>query len=87
MKIKKQYNESIPEYSLSYLINSDSSGITREEMELIDNYMQTFYNIAEQYNNGNITISIHNNQEVYFTKYPAFGLPCNCFDVIITILV
>jgi hypothetical protein len=86
MKIKSLYEEKIPDYALSYLINGDNSGITSEDIKVIDDYMEEFYNEAESCN-GNVVIELTEDQEEsYFTWSPAFGLACNVYDCNIAIL-
>jgi hypothetical protein len=87
MKIKASYDVKLPDYSLSYLINADSSGIDESDIKIIDDYMQEYYDIADQCN-GNVVIEIVDSEyaESYFSNSPEFGLPCNVMDCIIAIL-
>ncbi|EJX04065.1 hypothetical protein EVA_07829 [gut metagenome] len=67
--------EAIPTWSLGYLINSDATGLTDEEINLIDNW----------YKENKVTdISIVTEREgewfPYFSHYPAFGLPAEVVD-------
>lgn len=81
-----EYNVKIPDYALPYLINADSSGLNKEDIKNIDNYMQEFYNEADNYE-GQVLIDLTNvDSEGYFTWNPAFGLACNVYDCTILIL-
>jgi hypothetical protein len=81
MKIVESTVEKIPEYSLSYLINSDSSGITQDDIEIIDKWLKSYQDLADHVN-GFIEIELVNSEiaESYFSWYPAFGLACTCYD-------
>jgi len=85
MKTHAEYNVKIPDYALSYLVNSDSSGLEEREIVLIDHYMRKYYTVAQAVN-GSVIIDPSEN-ESYFTSNPAFGLACNVVDTIILILV
>lgn len=65
----------IPTWALCYLINSDPSGLTDEEITMIDKWS------AE---NNVMTVCTASEQEgecfPYFTHYPAFGLPTEVVD-------
>jgi hypothetical protein len=78
------YQEDLPDYSLSYLINGDSSGLDDEDIRNIDEFMEYYYNLAEDLN-GNVVIDIISD-ESFFTNSPAFGLACNCYESNINIL-
>lgn len=84
MKTLAEYDVNLPDYSVCYLINDDSSGLDQEDINTIDNYMQEFYQLADN-NNGSVIIDC-GDSEPSFTWNPAFGLACNCFDATITIL-
>ena len=89
MKTHAEYEVRLPDYSICYLINGDSSGLEQSEIYTIDNRMKRFYDIAESVN-GSLTISVmdsDDNQESYFSSFPLFGLPCNVYDAKIIILV
>lgn len=89
MKIHAEYDVKLPNYSLTYLINGDSSGIDGDDILTIDNGMKRFYEIADSVN-GSLTISVmdsDDNQESYFSSWPLFGLPCSVYDAKIIILV
>ena len=78
------YEVKLPDYSLSYLINGDSTGLTDDDKAAIDRYMDDYYNTALLYH-GDVVIELES-QEGYFTWYPPFGLACNVYDCVIAIL-
>ena len=80
----KTYEVDLPDYSLSYLVNGDASGIDDTDIENIDSFMQQFYDEAEELN-GHVVIDVIS-EEGSFTPYPEFGLACNCYDTNINIL-
>lgn len=67
--------ERIPTWALCYLINSDPSGLTDEEMAMVDKWY------AE---NNVMDICTATEQEgecyPYFSHCPAFGLPAEVVD-------
>lgn len=67
--------EKIPTWALCYLINSDPTGLTDEDIRMID----------EWYERNKVTIvctasDLEGNCNPYFTHYPAFGLPTDVID-------
>ena len=71
--------EKIPSWALCYLVNADPSGLTDEDIKLVDDY-------CERKNIGivcPINDSIEEEMQPYFTAYPAFGLACDVVDCII----
>lgn len=87
MKVYAEYDVILPDYSLNYLINGDSSGLLLEDRIIVDNYMQQFYDYAREVG-GDVVISLPNFEaDPYFTWNPAFGLACNVYDVVVSILV
>jgi hypothetical protein len=85
MKTFAEYDCKIPAYALSYLINDDNSGLEKEDVETIDNYMQQYYDIAKE-QHGNVVIAPCGN-EAFFTWAPDFGLACEVEDTKILILI
>jgi hypothetical protein len=86
MKIVESTVEKIPEYSLSYLINSDSSGLTQDDITIIDKWLQSYQDLVDHVN-GFIEIElIDPDSESYFSWYPAFGLACTCYDCNVMII-
>ena len=70
------YKFKIPEWAINYIYNSETEGITDEEIEMVDNFIK---------NNNVIGTSIiadeEGNIESYFSSYNAIGgLACNVYD-------
>ena len=67
--------EAIPTWALCYLFNSDATGLTDEEIALIDQWYTE---------NKVMGITTATEQEgecfPYFSHYPAFGLPAEVVD-------
>jgi hypothetical protein len=74
----------LPAYAASYLINDDSSGLESDDKKNIDQYMESFYQLADLHN-AYVTIDI-TGDEPYFTSCPAFGLACDVVDCTIYIM-
>ena len=82
MRIKAQFEERIPPYALSYLINGDMNGLSDEDCHNIDKWLAEFDVTGREW----MDISINNmDEEEYFTSMPAFGLPCNVMDCTVTV--
>jgi hypothetical protein len=79
MKLVDYIKEDVPEWALSYLVNSDASGLEDEEIEEIDDwYNHMASRLMEQY--PCVVDLVFNDEEYYgdnFTPYPAFGKACN----------
>ena len=78
------YKEDLPGYSLSYLVNGDASGIDDDDIKNIDEFMEYYYNLADELN-GHVVIDVISD-EGSFTSDPAFGLACDCYESNINIL-
>lgn len=76
-----EYDATIPDYALSYLINGDSSGLEADDIAIIDSYMKEYYAMG-----GNVIIDYDTDEERYFSSHPAFGSPCTVYDCKILIL-
>lgn len=67
--------EKIPTWSLCYIINGDTSGLTDEEIRTIDHWYKEM---------GVQVVSPVMDDECgthpYFSRYPAFGLPTEVVD-------
>lgn len=68
--------EKVPVYSLPYLINGDSDGLTDEDVAIIDQWCKRIKIISP------IT-DADGNADVYFTSDPAFGLPADVMDCVV----
>lgn len=73
--------EPIPAWALCYLINDDRSGLTEEEVAMIDSWYTA---------NKVVTITISSEEDgeshPYFSHYPAFGLPTEVVDCTIMLM-
>ena len=67
--------EAIPTWSLCYIINGDASGLTDEEIRMVDEAMRknNIEIVSPRYNEDMCT-------EPYFSRYPFFGLPTEVED-------
>lgn len=54
----------LPDWSLSYLINSDASGLEQEDINKIDNFVN---DMLKEYKSFIVTMP--NNEEPYFSYY------------------
>ena len=67
--------EKIPTWSLCYLINGDTTGLTDDEIRMIDKWMNDWQvRIVSPLTNGD------GNAQPYFSHYPLFGLPAEVED-------
>ena len=67
--------EAIPTWSLCYIINGDASGLTDEEISMVDEAIRknNIEIVSPRYNEDMCT-------EPYFSHYPFFGLPTEVED-------
>lgn len=67
--------EAIPTWALCYIINGDASGLTDEEIHMVDEAMRknNIEIVSPRYNEDMCT-------EPYFSHYPFFGLPTEVED-------
>jgi hypothetical protein len=71
--------EKIPTWALPMLVNADPSGLTDEDIELVENWCDR--NKVQLV--CPINDSIEEEMQPYFTAAPAFGLPCDVIDSIV----
>lgn len=64
--------ERIPTWALCSLIYGDNTGLTDEEIAMIENWSNTTKLV--------VLCSADEEPEEYFTTSPAFGLACNVID-------
>ena len=78
MQITNQetYKYTFPAYALSYLINGDASGLTDKEIKDVDEFVERENYIKH------FDYDYEEHGEPYFSKYPEFGLACDCVDLI-----
>ena len=62
--------EKIPTWSLGYIINGDMTGLTDEEIRMIDEWQSKWnVQVVSPLTDG------EGNAQPYFSRYPLFGLP------------
>ena len=68
--------EKIPAWAFGYIFNGDMTGLTDEEIRLIDEALKRI---------GAELVCNPPDEEVqpYFTRYPLFGLPTDVVDCVI----
>lgn len=67
--------EKIPTWSLAYIINSDATALTDDEVQTIDRWMKQW-----QVQDVSPLTDKEGNALPYFTHYPLFGLPTEVED-------
>ena len=67
--------EMIPTWSLCYLINGDATGLTDDEIRMIDKWMNDW-----QVQIISPLTDEEGNAQPYFSRYPLFGLPAEVED-------
>lgn len=67
--------EKIPTWSLGYIINGDMTGLTDEEIRMIDEW-QSKWNVQIV----SPLTDEEGNAQPYFSPYPLFGLPAEVED-------
>lgn len=75
MKMKKTI-EKIPTWAFGYIFNGDMTGLTDEEVKLID---ETLGQIGVDI----VCTPLDEEVQPYFTHYPLFGLPTEVEDCVI----
>jgi len=71
--------EKIPTWALPMLVNADPSGLTDEDIELVETgATATTCNLFAP-----STTASRKRCQPYFTAVPAFGLPCDVIDSIV----
>ena len=67
--------EKIPTWSLCYLINGDATGLTEDDVNMIDQWVSDWQvQIVSPLRNEEV------NAQPYFSHYPLFGLPAEVED-------
>lgn len=67
--------EKIPTWSLCYLINDDATGLTEDEINMIDQWTSDWQvQIVSSFTDE------EGNAQPYFSHYPLFGLPTEVED-------
>jgi hypothetical protein len=71
--------EQIPTWALPALVNADQSGLTDEDITIVDNWVKR--------NNVQLVCpindSIEEEMQPYFCPFPAFGLACDVIDCLV----
>ena len=81
MKRKFETIEKIPTWALCYIINGDASGLEDEDVKMVDDFCSQFPGAIY----CPIRINDDGDFDVYFSRYPAFGLACDVVDTEIII--
>jgi|WetSurMetagenome_2_1015567.scaffolds.fasta_scaffold44260_2 hypothetical protein len=71
--------EALPCWSLSMIINGDSSSLNEDDITLVNRWFE-FWGEREY------IVGVPDNAEGSFTSRPAFGLPCDCIDCTIVLV-
>lgn len=74
MQIKEKHVERIPSWALCAIINDDRTGLEDEDIEILDKWLNE--------NRYDLVCPPNDEDEGYFTHYPAFGLPCDVYDCV-----
>ena len=73
VNIAETYNYTFPAHALSALINGDYSGLD----DVDEAYLQVFLQRESHIDHWDVK-----SDATYFSKYPEFGLACDCVDVV-----
>lgn len=68
--------ERIPSWALCYIVNGDPEGLTNEDLAQVQGFYDSYRKAGYQIE----IISPHEDDEGYFSRYPAFGLPGDVID-------
>lgn len=76
---KLEYIDTIdlPTHAASYLVNGDSSSLSDEDIEIIDDWTNDLDYNCLVFDFGKVA------QDGYFSTRPEFGLPCDCEKVML----
>lgn len=74
----KQSIEKIPTWTFGYIFNGDMTGLTDEEVRMID---ETLKSIGAEL----VCTPPDEEAQPYFTRYPLFGLPTEVEDCVVII--
>lgn len=69
MKYHKSF-ENVPEWALCYLVNGDRTGLTDDELKMIDQWREK--------NTFEVVSPAGADPGPFFSYSPSFGLPCDC---------
>ena len=66
-----KYIEPIPEWALCYIVNGDATGLTDDEIKMVDEFLElTHYEI----------ITPCDLADPCFRRFPSFGMATTCID-------
>ena len=82
--LTRQQNARIPAWALPYLINQEVSGLSSDDFHVVEKWLRHWQNEAITLG-GHLVISPLDERE-FFTKYPEFGLACDCVECDIIVL-
>jgi hypothetical protein len=80
MKAEVYDTVNFPAYAVNHFVNGDPLNNTLDNLEMIDWEVQLHVDIIES---GYVFVDIIFGEEEYFSKQPAFGLPCMCVEATI----
>lgn len=83
MRLVTWYEFRVPNWALSYLVNGDSSGLTVEDVEMVDRWFAPFVKEAGDCKG---IANFSPGEDAGFAAHPAFGLACDCSHAVIQIL-
>lgn len=72
--------ERIPDWALCYIEYGDRNGLTDEDIKMIDAFYESYRKVGMDIQGIYPVKDDNNNFESYFSRYPAFGLPCDVVD-------
>ncbi len=76
--------EQIPEWALYYMEYGDASGLTDDEVEMVQEFYESYRKDGKPIQYIDPVRDESNSFNAYFSKYPAFGLPGNVIDCFIS---
>ena len=76
--------EKIPEWALYFMEYGDASGLTDDEVEMVQEFYESYRKDGKSVQYIDPVRDESNCFNSYFSRYPAFGLPGNVIDCIIS---
>ena len=82
MNIAETYEYTFPAYALSALINGDYSGLDDDDEENLRAFLKRESYVDDWDVKRDDDGAMENYGDTYFSKWPEFGLACDCVDVV-----